>query len=203
MTTKRIALYARVSTTGQDTGLQLKDLRAYCEARGFQMFQEYIDNGVSGAKESRPALDNLIGDARKRLFDVVLVWRFDRFARSTKQLIMALEEFRSLGIDFISYQESVDTTSPAGKMLFTMISAFAEFEREIIRERVRAGVERARQKGKRLGRPRISPELFSKAEYLHKQGLSYAHIASKLGISKGTVCNILKTVHKSPSTRCA
>lgn len=150
-TPARVAIYARVSTNEQSPELQLRDLRQYTMARGLSA-TEYVDSGFSGAKQSRPALDRLMDDARKRRFDCVLVWRFDRFARSTKHLLLALEEFRSLGIQFISYQENIDTTSPLGQALFTIVSAVAQLERDLIRGRVRAGLRNARAKGKRFGR---------------------------------------------------
>ncbi len=120
------------------------------------MYQEYCDNGVSGTKDSRPALNQLMNDAKKCRFDVVLVWRFDRFSRSTKHLILALEEFRNLGIDFVSYQENVDTSSPLGGAILTIISAVAQLERDIIVERVKAGLRKAKENGKRLGHPRVT-----------------------------------------------
>ena len=128
----RAAIYARVSTSEQSPELQLRDLRQYAEARGLES-SEYVDSGYSGAKQNRPALDRLMDDARKRRFDCILVWRFDRFARSTKHLLLALEEFRSLGVQFISYQENIDTTSPLGQALFTIVSAVAQLERDLIR----------------------------------------------------------------------
>src|SRR5512137_288774 len=153
------AIYGRVSTIGkgQDVDLQLRDLRSYAQARGWKIFREYIDNGISGRKDKRPALDQLMNDAKKRRFDAVLVWRFDRFARSTKHLVTALEEFKHLGIDFISFQENIDTSSPMGKAMFTIASAFAELEADLIKERVVAGLNNARAKGVKLGRP--SPEV--------------------------------------------
>ena len=134
--------------------MQTRDLRAYCAARGFTIIREYIDIGQSGAKNSRPELNELMSDARKRQFDSILVWRFDRFARSTKHLVLAREEFRSLGVQFISYQENIDTTSPLGQALFTIVSAVAQLERDLIREWVSAGIRNARACGKQLGRPR-------------------------------------------------
>ena len=122
---KRIAIYARVSTTDQSTDNQLLDLRRYVSDRGWRIFREYCDNGISGTKDSRPALNELMSDAKKRRFDAVLVWRFDRFARSTRHLINALEEFKNLKIDFVSYQENIDTSSPLGGAIFTIISAVA------------------------------------------------------------------------------
>ena len=150
----RVALYARVSTRDQDCEMQLCDLRGMAQARGVRVVGEYVDKGVSGAKDRRPALDRLLKDARRRRFDAVWVWRFDRFARSLRHLVTALDEFRALDIDFLSHQEAVDTSTPAGRMLFQVIGAMAEFEREIIRERVVAGIQRAKRNGKKLGRPR-------------------------------------------------
>jgi DNA invertase Pin-like site-specific DNA recombinase len=129
----RIGIYARVSTKDQSCELQVRDLRTYCTARGFDLVREYVDVGQSGAKDSRPELNILMDDARKRQFDAIVVWRFDRFARSTKHLLSALEEFRSLGIQFISYQENVDTSTPLGQALFTIVSAVAQLERDLIR----------------------------------------------------------------------
>ena len=152
------AIYARVSTTEQSTEPQLMDLRRYADQRGWDVYHTYDDKGISGTRDSRPALDSLMNDARKRRFDVVLVWRFDRFARSTKHLVLALEEFKNLGIDFVSYQENIDTSSPLGAAIFTIIGAVAQLERDIIAERVKAGLRRARSNGKRLGRPQGSIE---------------------------------------------
>ena len=186
----RIAIYARVSTSDQSTESQLLDLRRYTSDRGWSVYQEYCDNGISGSKDSRPALNNLMADARKRRFDLVLVWRFDRFARSTKHLILALEEFRNLGIDFVSYQENIDTSSPLGAAIFTIISAVAQLERDIIAERVRAGLRRAQANGQRLGRPRIKVGR-EEAVRLKNQGLSTRQIAGKLKISKTSVIRLL------------
>lgn len=182
----RAALYGRVSTKEQSCQMQLRDLRAYCAARGFTIFREYIDEGVSGTQNSRPELNNLMSDARKRKFDLIIVWRFDRFARSTKHLLLALEEFRALGIQFVSFQENLDTTSPLGQALFTIVSAIAELERNLIRERVCAGVRHARASGKQLGRPR---RIVSQDEIvrLKAEGASLRQIAEKLGIGYGTV----------------
>jgi DNA invertase Pin-like site-specific DNA recombinase len=182
----RIAIYARVSTKDQNCDLQLRDLRAYCAARGFSLLREYVDVGESGAKDSRPQLNELMAAARKRLFDAVVVWRFDRFARSTKHLLLALEEFRSLGIQFISYQENIDTSSPLGQALFTIVSAVAQLERDLIRDRVSAGVRHAQACGKQLGRPR---RIVNDAEVrrLRSEGATLRQIAAKLGIGYGTV----------------
>src|SRR5215831_4536867 len=152
---KRAALYLRVSTKGhgQTTETQALALRDYAAHRGFEIVAEYRDEGISGSKDSRPALDRLMKDARGRKFDVVIVARFDRFARSVSHLLRALEEFSHLGIDFVSLSESVDTSTPMGKMIFTVLGAVAELERNLIRERVMMGLDRAKRQGKRLGRP--------------------------------------------------
>jgi DNA invertase Pin-like site-specific DNA recombinase len=182
----RVAIYARVSTKDQSCDLQVRDLKAYCSARKFTIFREYIDVGESGAKNSRPELNELMADARKRKFDSVVVWRFDRFARSTKHLLLALEEFRSLGIQFISYQENIDTSSPLGQALFTIVSAVAQLERDLIRERVNAGIRNARALGKQLGRPRRIVDREDLAR-LRAEGASLREIAQKLQLGYGTV----------------
>jgi DNA invertase Pin-like site-specific DNA recombinase len=182
----RIVIYARVSTKDQSCDLQLRDLRAYCAARGFSLEREYVDVGESGAKDSRPQLNDLMATARKRHFDAVIVWRFDRFARSTKHLLLALEEFRSLGIQFISYQENIDTSSPLGQALFTIVSAVAQLERDLIRERVSAGIRNARASGKQLGRPRRIVNA-DEVRMLRSNGASLRQIAEKLGVGYGTV----------------
>src|SRR5271166_2633666 len=181
----RAAIYARVSTTEQSPELQLRDLRQYAEARGLSV-TEYVDTGFSGAKQNRPALDRLMDDSRKRRVDCILVWRFDRFARSTKHLLLALEEFRSLGVQFISFQENIDTTSPLGQALFTIVSAVAQLERDLIRERVRAGLRNARAKGKKFGRPSSGVDP-SRIVALRASGASWRQIAEALGIGYGTV----------------
>ena len=187
----RVIIYARVSTKEQNIDMQIIDLRAYAKARGLEIVKEYIDY-ASGSKSDRENYLKLFDDVRKRKCDVVLVWKFDRFARSTKELINALEEFKALGVDFISFKENIDTSSPAGKILFTMISAFAEFEREIIKERVRAGMEKAKAKGKVLGRPKIPPFTIKAVFELKRQKMSYKAICKKLGISKSTYYQIIK-----------
>jgi DNA invertase Pin-like site-specific DNA recombinase len=166
--------------------MQLRDLRAYCVARGLDLVREYVDVGRSGAKDSRPELNILMDDARKRQFDAIVVWRFDRFARSTKHLLTALEEFRSLGIQFVSYQENIDTSTALGQALFTIVSVVAELERNLIRERVSAGIRNARANGKKLGRPRSGVNRERILE-LKEQGRSLRQIAANLGVGYGTV----------------
>ncbi len=191
---KRIAVYARVSTSDQSTESQLLDLRRYVRERGWKIFREYVDEGISGTTDSRPALNELMNEARKRRFDAVLVWRFDRFARSTKHLILALEEFKNLGIDFVSYQENIDTSSPLGSAIFTIISAVAQLERDIIAERVKAGLRRARENGKKLGRPRGTTLDVEMIHGLRSEGLSLLQIAKALNTSKSSVERLLKAV---------
>ena len=189
----RVGIYARVSTKDQNCELQLRDLRVFCAARRFDLVHEFVDVGESGAKDSRPQLNELMAHARKRKLDAVLVWRFDRFARSTKHLLLALEEFRSLGVQFISYQENIDTSTPLGQALFTIVSAVAQLERDLIRERVSAGVRNARANGKQLGRPRRIVNQ-DELKRLKAAGLSIRELAKTLGIGFGTVRTRLKQV---------
>jgi len=193
MKPQRVALYVRVSTknNGQDPETQLLALREYAGHRGMTVIDQYVDLGISGAKDRRPELDRLMADARRRRFDVVLVARFDRFARSTKHLVLALEEFNVLGIDFVSLNESIDTSTPMGKMIFTVIGAVAELERSLIRERVMMGLERARRQGKKLGRPRRLLDR-QRVDALRAYGLSLRQIAITLNLSKDTVARICK-----------
>ncbi len=183
----KVALYTRVSTMDQSVEMQTLDLKRYCDQRGFEVFKEYCDQGVSGTKDRRPALDELVADAKKMKFDVVLVWRFDRFARSTKHLITALEEFRHLGIEFISYHENIDTSSPLGKAMFTIVSAIAELERNILLERVRAGLRRARENGVILGRPQKLNLNVEEIKEMRKKGLSFRQIGKLIKVSPALV----------------
>tara|TARA_B100000315_G_C14447525_1_gene527543 strand:+ start:381 stop:992 length:612 start_codon:yes stop_codon:yes gene_type:complete len=197
--TMKAAIYCRVSTTDQNTDMQLQDLRKFAKDRGVSIYQEYIDNGISGSIKKRPALDNLMADANKKKFDVILVWRFDRFARSSRHLVEALHAFRHLGIDFISYNENIDTGSPLGEAMFTIVSAMAQLERDIIRERVKAGLKTARNKGTRLGRPRA---LVDKEKIIKMQnnGDSVREIAKCMDVSIATISRLLnkKVVTKTP-----
>jgi DNA invertase Pin-like site-specific DNA recombinase len=162
--------------------MQIRDLRAFSHARGFELVREYVDTGQSGTKDSRPELNLLMDAARKRQFDAIVVWRFDRFARSTKHLLLALDEFRSLGIKFISYQENIDTTSALGQAMFTIVSAVAQLERDIFRERVNAGIQNARANGTKLGRPTVMLNLDQILE-MEAKGHSLRMIATTLGVS--------------------
>lgn len=182
---KRAALYLRVSTGEQSVDSQRRDLREYVERRGLELVGEYVDEGISGAKESRPQLNALLAAARRREFDVLVVWSFSRFSRTLKQLVLALEEFQSLKIDFISFSEAVDTSTPAGRVLFAVIASFSQFEREVTRERVLAGLRAARQRGTRLGRPKQRDD--ERIVLLRNQGLSVRAIAREVGTSLGSV----------------
>lgn len=188
----KVAIYARVSTADQDVSLQLRDLRAYAQSRGFTIHKEYIDHGVSGSKESRPELDKLMEAARKRRIDAIMVWRFDRFARSTKHLALAIDEFKALGVEFISFNENIDTSTPMGQAMFTIISAMAQLERDIIRERVIAGVRTAQAKGKHCGRARKADP--TKAQALRAQGMSIREIAEHLGVGRTSIERALKAL---------
>jgi DNA invertase Pin-like site-specific DNA recombinase len=149
----RCAIYARVSTFEEEPENQLAELRQYTVARGWT-FVEYVDRGVSGSKDRRPALDQLVADAKRRKFEVLLCWRLDRLGRNLRHLVVLLEELRAVGVAFVSLNEGIDATTPAGKLQLHVLAALAEFERERIRERVHAGLARARAQGTRLGRPR-------------------------------------------------
>ncbi len=200
---KRAALYARVSTpNGQHPEMQLVELREFCSRRGWKIAGEYVDVGISGMREKRPELDRLLADCRRRLVDAVVVYRYDRFARSLRQLVNALEEFRCLGIDFISLHEGVDTSTPNGRLVFGIFASIAEFERELIRDRVRSGLAAARARGKKLGRPRVMVDA-SKIAALRGRGRSWAEISAELGVSKGTAQRALQSLPKNPSVRAA
>lgn len=193
----RAAIYARVSTTAnQSVEMQLRDLRELAARRGFEIVDEYCDEGVSGAKASRPALDKMLADGRAGGFDALLVWKLDRLGRSLLHLVRLLEEFRRVGIELVSFSEGLDFTTTTGKLLFQIISAFAEFERDCIRERVRAGMRNARAKGKRIGRPPIT-ELTADVKgtiaraYLSGKG-SLRWLASEYRTSAGTVQRCVK-----------
>ena len=177
--------------------MQLHELREYCERRGWTVAGEYVDAGISGAKDRRPELDRLMTDAHKRRFDVIAVWKFDRFARSVSHLLRALDTFRVLGIEFVSLSESLDTATPAGRMVFTVLGAVAELERSLIAERVRAGLRNARAKGKRLGRPRVIVDPATIARF-RAQGLSWAKIAAQLEVGEGTVYRLAHASAKNP-----
>jgi len=183
---KQVAVYTRVSTDEQKTDLQLMDLKEYVQKRGYDIFNTYEDI-ISGATKERRALDQLFQDARHRKFDIVLVWKFDRFARSLKMLVDSLALFQELGIDFISYKENIDTTTSMGRLIFHINSAYAEFEREIIKDRVIAGIKAKREKTGIWGRRKIDAAIQTQIKALIQAGTSVRHTAKQLQISTRTV----------------
>lgn len=191
----KVALYSRVSTVDQSTSMQLQELRDYCQRRQWEIAEEYVDEGISGAKQSRPALDRLKKDAKRRKFDAVLVYRYDRFARSLKHLVDALCEFDALGIHFISLHEGVDTSTPNGRLVFGIFASIAEFERSLIRSRVKSGMQAAKARGVKLGRRAVAVDLV-KLQALRSAGQSFAAISRATGYSVGTLYKALHgTVH--------
>lgn len=187
MKTERVALYARVSTlAGQSPEMQLLELREYAARRGWQVIEEYVDYGVSGATESRPALNRLMADAKRRRFDVISVWKLDRFGRSVRHLVTALADLEAVGVAFVSLKDNLDLTTPSGRLLFQIIAAMAEFERELIRERVIAGLRNAKNKGRKLGRPRVKVDIGQVAR-LRDSGASWRTISRQTGISVGAL----------------
>jgi DNA invertase Pin-like site-specific DNA recombinase len=195
----RTAIYARVSTNnGQDPEMQTRELREYIQRRGWQLAAEYVDVGISGSKEKRPELDRLMGDAHRRRFDCVVVWKFDRFARSVSHLLRALETFKAQGIEFVSFSEQMDTSTPAGKMVFTVLGAVAELERSLIVERVKAGLRNAKAKGKRIGRPHVFVDA-RRIAMLRANGASWPQIAKQLGVGVGTAYR----AHQELSRNCS
>lgn len=204
MTTRpRAALCARVSTTGhgQDVGLQLDELRQVAAQRGW-VATEFIDAGVSGSTDSRPALDRMMAEARAGRLDVVAVWRFDRFARDTRHLLTAMEEFRALGVSFVSLREQIDTSTPMGKAMFTIVSAIGELERDLVRERVVAGVRRAQASGKHCGRPKAELDL-RPAIALLREGRGLKEVAAILNVSRATLRRRLREAGAWPLNRGA
>ncbi len=192
----RVGIYARVSTLdrGQDPENQLVVLREHAERRGFEVVGEFVDH-ASGTSEERSQYRKLLESARRRELDAVLVWRYDRFARSLSALVNALGEFNSLGVDFLSYQEQIDTTSPQGRLFFGIVSSMAEFESSLISERVRLGMERARKQGKRISRPPIPEAKQREIIRLHQAGRSLRQIEAEVGVSRATVAKYVKA-HK-------
>ena len=195
---KKVAIYARVSTADQNTESQLMELRAFAQRREFEVYKEYVDQvtgAVSKRKDRADQYRALLADAVQKRFDVVLVWKFDRFARSVKALVEALELFDSLRIDFISATQNIDTTTAMGRMFFQIIGSFAEFEREMIVERVKAGISNARAKGVKLGRPKSSTGIQElRILDLHKQGLSITQIARMVNRSRAGVWLVIQRI---------
>jgi DNA invertase Pin-like site-specific DNA recombinase len=208
--TPRVLIYARISTAtkdaggkGQDPQLQLDELRAVAAQRGWQIVGEFVDIGISGAKERRPQLDALMKEVHRGRADVVAVWKFDRFARSVGHLVRALDDFRARGVHFFSARDSIDTSTPAGRFTFAVIAAVAELERELIRERTVAGLAAARRRGVRLGRKPVRVDV-DRARELRSHGLSYRQLAAELGVSVGVVHRLLnEDVHLSSTAEAS
>jgi len=179
----RVAVYARVSTFDQEPANQIAELHRYAEARGWKT-TDFVDRGVSGAKDRRPALDDMLRAARRRKFDLVLVWRLDRLGRNLRHLVMLLEELQALGIQFVSLAEGIDATTPAGKLQMHILAAIAEFERARIAERVKAGLARVRAAGRQLGRPRARVD---EGSLQAAAGMSVREAATALGLSRSVV----------------
>ena len=183
---KKVGVYVRVSTKDQDVELQLVELRKYVADRGWAIYKEYVDIGQSGAKDSRPQLNQLMLDAKRRRFNIVAVWKFDRFARSVRHLVNSLYEFKELNIDFISLTEGVDTSTSTGRAMFGIIGVMAELERDLIRERVQAGMKRAKARGRAIGRPKTHLNL-DEVKRLWIQGHNVSQISKILNVSRASI----------------
>jgi DNA invertase Pin-like site-specific DNA recombinase len=195
----RVVLYSRVSTLNlQDPELQARELREYARLRGWQIVREYVDCGVSGSKDSRPALNELLADVHQRKCDVVLVWKLDRLGRSLRHLVNTLAELEARGVAFVSLRDNLDLSTPSGRLMFNVIGAMAEFERALIQERVKAGLRNARAKGKRLGRPKVAADGRQVAA-LRKAGSSWSGVCEQTGLSKGTAQRAYYAQKSAPS----
>jgi DNA invertase Pin-like site-specific DNA recombinase len=188
----RIAIYARVSTfNGQHPEMQLAEIREYAARRGWDVAGEYVDLGVSGSKESRPGLNRMMRDAHARMFDAVVCWKLDRLGRSLKHLVTTIEDLAAYGVTFVSLRDNLDLSTPAGRLMMHIVGSMAEFERELIRERVTAGIAAARKRGARIGRPRthVNPD---KVRELRTEGIPWRAIAKRMGVGTGTACRALQ-----------
>lgn len=195
---KKVAQYIRVSTHQQTTENQKRELDIYCKRQGWRVVQVYDDSGFSGAKNDRPALNDMLKDAVQGRFDILCVWKIDRLARSTADLLNILTQLKTAGIDFCSITQAIDTSTSYGKMVMTFLGAIAEFERETIVERVKSGIARARANNVRLGRPRIAFDV-RKAMELRQEGRGYKDIAKQLGIPRTTLFRTLRAIPKTPA----
>lgn len=197
---KRVALYLRVSTNQQTTENQRLELESYCKRQEWEVAKIYDDSGISGKNDDRPALQEMLADSVKSRFSVVVCWKIDRIARSTINLLQILQQLRAAGVDFCATTQAIDTTNSAGRMLMTFLGAIAEFERETIVERVRAGLQRAKTNGVRLGRPRVGFDV-KKALELRQGGLGYKQIAKEMGIPRTTIFRTLQAIPKTPAAK--
>ena len=190
----KAALYARVSTTNQHTDNQLQTLREAAHRHGWDVVGEYVDHGISGAKgrDKRPEFDRLLKDANRKEFDVIMSWSVDRLGRSMSDLVTFLNEIHAKGVDLYLHQQGIDTTTPMGKAMFQVAGVFAELERSMIQERVKAGLERARQEGKRLGRPPLPEAIKQRIVWCRQQGYSFRKTAEKSGVSLSTVQRVMQ-----------
>jgi DNA invertase Pin-like site-specific DNA recombinase len=197
---KRAAIYVRVSTDKQTIENQLRELRQIAERRGWEVVREYRDAGVSGSKgrEARPGLDDMLNEAQRRRFDVVMAWAIDRIGRSLIDLLGTIQTLETCGVDLYLDQQSIDTTTPAGRLMFQITGAFAEFERSMIRQRINAGLKRAVEQGKRLGRPRISVELERRIQALLRAKKGMLAIARECGVGTGTVQRVAREIAERP-----
>ena len=202
MTKKRVACYVRVSTAGQTTSNQSLELKQYCERQGWVIAKIYEDHAISGSQHDRPALDELLADAKKGKFDIVAVIKIDRLARSVAHLLEILNLLRASGVDFCSATQNIDTATPHGKMVFVMIGAISEFEKSLIQERVTAGIARAQQEGVQFGRPRVGFDI-NKALELRKEGLSWGMLAKRTGVSSATLRRAIYPLLKTPMAKNA
>lgn len=193
----RVALYTRVSTGQQSPEMQRRELLAYCERRGWEIAAEYSDV-MSGGKDSRPALDRMLSDARRRKFDVIVCWKLDRIGRSLKHLLNLLSELEAVGVALVSYSDSLDLSTPQGRLMFQIIGAMAEFERSLIRERVLCGLRNARARGIRLGRP-VVPVDVEQVKRLRSQGATWQAVASELGQARGTIYGAWRAASALPT----
>jgi DNA invertase Pin-like site-specific DNA recombinase len=191
---KTAAIYARVSTNGQTTDNQIRELRKVAKRHGWKVAAEYIDHGVSGAKgrDQRPALDKLLKAANRRDYSIIMAWSVDRLGRSLRHLVGFLDEIHAKGVDLYLHQQNIDTSTPSGKAMFQMAGVFAEFERSMIQERVRVGLERAREQGKVLGRPKVPARTESLIRQKRKQGMGILKIAREVGVGTSVVQRVLK-----------
>jgi DNA invertase Pin-like site-specific DNA recombinase len=195
---KRAAIYVRVSTDKQTVENQLRELRQIAERRGWEVIEQYSDTGISGSKgrDGRPGLDQMLKDASKRRFDVVMAWAIDRLGRSLVDLLSTIQTLEACGVDLYLDQQAIDTTTPMGKLIFQVTGAFAEFERSMIRQRVHAGLKRAVEQGKRLGRPRISPALEKRIQTQLRAGKGILKVAREIGVGHGTVERIAREMDR-------
>ena len=197
----RVAMYARVSTlNGQSPETQLVELREYVARRGWEIIGEYVDAGVSGSKDSRPSLNRLMAHAHQRRFDAILVWKLDRFGRSLKHLVTAIAELEALGVTFVSLKDNWDLSTPSGRLMFQIVGAMAEFERELIRERIKAGMRRRKLEGYSLGR---APLIVDHQSLVRDRlsGMSLTNVAKKYGVSRASVVRFTREATKKLSTQ--